>query len=325
MQLVFLSARPTVLAQTLGFWRAHAPFLDEVLVVAPARCADQLTALGVQVVTDEQLLRDARVEDHAARNYALRTALADSPAVRDVFVASDDDSRPLVPLPEDTWVRDGRHRRYHFGWLDDWDKTATSFDRASLAVRQVLALHGRPRLAYNAHQPQVLDKALLGAVRDELAGAAARHPLEEWSCYFNVAPTLAPSRFHDPEPYVTLGWPEDPSTWQPLLDPAALLFENFFAEHYAAGAVFDGIAPDDTSYDAAVDKVVRWRTYELEVLAGERPAALAPDVGHSKAGEALRRARAKAVGDPVLRDRLTRAAAAATVRAQRRTTEPPRA
>ena len=223
----------------------------------------------------------------------------------------DDDGRPLVDVAPEVFVRDGRHRRYSFGSLDDWEPRATSFDACLQATRQVLALHGLPRLAYAAHQPQVVDKALLAEVVDLFAPAAVRHPLDEWATYFNAAPALHPERFEDPEPYVTLGWPEDTSTWQPLRDPGALLFENCCLEHYAPGQVFEGIDPDDVSYDAAVDKVVRWRHYELAVQAGERAAALAPPL----AGGPLRRLRAQAVGDPVLRDRRQRAATAALLRA----------
>ena len=57
--------------------------------------------------------------------------------------------------------------------------------------------------------------------------------------------------------------------------------------------------------------MVRWRRYELEVQAGERAAALAPPLP----GGTLRKVRAQAVGDPVLRDRRQRAATAAVLRA----------
>jgi len=235
-----------------------------------------------------------------------------------LFLSADDDNRPLVGLPESTFVRDGRYRRYSFGWLDDWENRATPYDAAQLAMRQLLALHGMPRRAYGSHMPQVVDKALWGESVALLAGAADRHPVDEWSTYFNVAGALHPERFEDPEPYLTLGWPDDPSTWQAALDPAALFFENFLPEHYAAGQVFEGIDPDDTSYEAAVDKVVRWRPYELEVLQGERPAALAPADEAGAIGRALRRARTRTVGDPTLRERQQRAATAAALRAQRR-------
>jgi hypothetical protein len=319
MQVVFLSARPAVLAGTLRFFAAHLPFVDDVLVVTPERLRAEVSALGVAVVTDEELLGDAAgLVDHARRNYALRAALATCDAVQEVFLGADDDNRPLVPLPETTFFRDGRYRRYSFGWLDDWENRSTSFDASQLATRQVLALHGLPRRAYGSHMPQVVDKDLLVEAVALLAVAADRHPVCEWSGYLNVAGGLHPDRFEEPEPYLTLGWPDDSATWQATLDPGALAFENFFAEHYAPGQVFAGLDPDDLSYEAAVDKVVRWRRYELEVLDGERPAALAPVVEPGAVGAALRRARAKAVGDPTLKDRRQRASVAAALRAQRR-------
>jgi hypothetical protein len=235
--------------------------------------------------------------------------------VADVFLAADDDNRPLVAVPEEAFVRGGRYRRYSFGHLDDWDRAATSHDLCQLGSRAVLALHGMPRRSYAAHQPQVLDRALLAEVVALFAPAAARHPLDEWATYFNAAPHLHPDRFEEPEPYLTLGWPDDTATWQAVVDPGALQFENCFLEHYAPGQVFEGIDPDDTSYDAAAAKVVRWRSYELAVLAGQRPAALAPPVAHGPLGTALRRLRTAAVGDPVLRDRRQSAATAALRRA----------
>ena len=318
MQGVFLSARPGVLGGTLTHVREHLPWLDRLLVITPARLRAQMSELGLEVVADEELLGGPAPTDHSHRNYVLRAALAGCNAVDDVFLSSDDDSRPLVDLPETTWIREGRYRRYTFGHLDDWYLRATSFDACLQASRAVLALHGLPRLAYAAHMPQVVDKALLGQVTALFAAAAQRHALDEWATYFNAAGHRHPERFDPPEPYVTLGWPDDTATWQPMLDPGALLIENTFLEHYAAGAVFDGIDPDDTSYAAAVDKVVRWRDYELAVLAGERPAALAPQPAIGGIGKALRKARAATVGDPVLRQRRERAATATALRAQAR-------
>ena len=317
MQLVVLSARPAMLTGTLLHLRAHLPFVHRVLVVAPSHLHPDMVGLDIDLIADEELVADAPA-DHSHRNYLLRSALAGNPAVDDVFLSADDDNRPLVDLPEQTFRRDGRYRRYTFGHLDDWDLKATSFDDCLLATRGALALQGFPRLAYAAHMPQVIDRQLLAEVVERMAPAADRHPLDEWATYFNVAGALHPDRFEEPEPYVTLGWPDDTATWQPMLDPGALLFENCFLEHYAEGAVFAGIDPDDTSYDAAVDKVVRWRHYELEVLAGERPAALAAGRDVGGLGRALRRARAVAVGDPVLRDRRQRAATAAALRSQAR-------
>ncbi|MEO6206068.1 MAG: hypothetical protein ABIO67_11905 [Mycobacteriales bacterium] len=317
MQIVVLSARPAMLAGTLRHVRAHLAFIDRVLVVTPVRLRSQLPD-DVEVVTDEELLGAAGPTDHSHRNYALRAALATSSAVDDVFLSADDDNRPLVDLPETTFLRDGLYRRYTFAHLDDWGMRATSYDICLQNSRALLGLHGFPRLAYAAHQPQIIDKALLAEVVAVFASAAARHPLDEWATYFNTAGALHPERFAEPEPYLTLGWPEDSSTWQPLLDPGALVFENCFLEHYRPGEVFDGIDPDDTTYDTAVDKVVRWRDYELAVMTGDRLPALATPGSPGGVGKALRRVRTAAVGDPVLRDRRQRAAAAAALRAQAR-------
>ncbi len=315
MQLVVLSARPGMLAGTLRHVRAKMDWIDDVLVVTPERLRAEVEGPGVAVVTDEQLLGGAGPSGHQTRNYALRAALAGCDAVAETFLSADDDNRPLVAVPETTFVREGRYRRYSFGHLDDWELRATDVDAGQLATRQVLALHGLPRRAYASHQPQVIDKAMLVETVELFAAAAARHPIDEWAGYLNAAPSLHPDRFEDAEPYLTLGWPEDTATWQPLLDHGALLFENCFLEHYAPGQVYAGLDPDDLSYAAAVDKVVRWRTYELEVQAGERPAALAPVVEVGALGGALRRARATAVGDPTLRTRGARSARAAVLRA----------
>jgi len=314
---VILSARPAMLDGTLRHVRAHLPWITSVLVVCPERIVGELPD-GVDHITDSALLGGPGPSDHSHRNYALRAALATCAVVEDVFLSADDDNRPLVDVPLETFVQGGRYRRYAFAHLDDWEQRATSYDRCLQNSRAVLGLHAMPRLAYASHQPQVVDKALLAQVVTLLAPAAARHPLDEWSTYFNVAGALHPDRFAQPEAYLTLGWPDDTSTWQALRDPGALTFENCFLEHYAPGGVFDGIDPDDTSYDAAVDKVVRWRDYELAVFAGERPAALAAPTDQGPVGKALRRARAAAVGDPVLRERRARAAAAAALRAQER-------
>jgi hypothetical protein len=318
MQIVYLSARPEVLAGTLRHVRAKLPFADKFLVVTPNRLSAQMHDLGVEVVTDEELLGGPGPADHSRRNYALRTAMGSCAAVDDVFLSSDDDSRPLVALDETTFLRDGRYRRYMFGQLDDWEFRTTSFDACLLASRAVLGLHALPRVAYASHQPQIIDKALLREVSELFASAAARHPLDEWAMYFNAAGALHPDRFEPAEPYIALGWPENAAAWQPLLDPGALLIENTFLEHYAVGGVFEGIDPDDTSYDAAVDKVVRWRTYELAVAAGERSAALVPKPPAGALGQAARQAKAATVGAAGARARERRATIAAMLRAYAR-------
>lgn len=318
VQIVYLCARPALLAGTIASVRTHLSFVDRILVVAPERAQKEVSALGAEVITDKEMLGKAPPDDHQRRNWALRSALASHEAVDEVFIMSDDDSRPLVHLDETTFIHEGRFRRYMFGWLDEWHHQSSSFDLGQQATRQVLGLYGFPRRAYASHMPQVIDKVMLAEVVELLSTAAGLSPLCEWTSYFNVAPARHPGRFHDPEPYVTLGWPENSAAWQPTVEPAALVFENFFPEHYADGAVFQGIDPNDCSVEAAIEKVVRWRHYELEVLSGQREPTIGKPPPATAVARSLRRARAVTLGDPLQRERDQRAALAALLRALRR-------
>jgi hypothetical protein len=315
VQIVYLSARPALLAGTIESIRAHLGFIKKVLVVVPQRLRSEVEQLDVGVLTDEDLLGGTSPTDHQRRNWALRSALAQNSVVDDVFLMSDDDSRPLVDLEETSFVREGRFRRYTFGWLDDWPHRSTSFDLGQQTTRQILGLYGFPRQAYASHMPQVVVKSLLAELAELMSKASKHGPLCEWTSYFNVMPTIYPDRFHQPEPYVTLGWPENLASWQPTIEPGAFLFENYFREHYLQGAVFGDIGPDDHSIEASIEKVIRWRHYELEVLAGEREPIIGTAPPSTATGRSLRRVRAVVVGDPLIRERMQRATLAATLRA----------
>jgi hypothetical protein len=287
MQIVYLSARPQVLAGTIASVRAHLAFIDEMLVVAPARIYKKIATSDVDVITDEELLGGPVPTDHQRRNFALRAALSHHPSVGEAFIMADDDSRPLRALDETIFVQDDRYRRYAFGWLDEWRHKKTSFDLGQQATGQVLALYGVPRRAYASHMPQVVDKAMLAEVVDLVSAPGRKYPLDEWSTYFNIAPARHPDRFCDPEPYVTLGWPENAAAWQATVEPSAFLFENYFPEHYGPRGVFAGIDPDDHSIEAAIEKVVKWRDYELRLLAGKSD----PIVGLSHSKRLMRKLR----------------------------------
>lgn len=316
MQIVYLSVRPEVLAGTIASVRAHMPFVDEVLVVAPAKMREQLAAGDVQVITDEELLGGVAPTDHKRRNFALRTGLAVHPAVDDVFMMSDDDSRPLRALDETTFLLDGRYRRYMFGWLDEWTHNSTSFDLGEQATRQILGLFDFPRRAYASHMPQVFEKAFLAEVAELMSVPSSLHPMDEWSTYFNIAPRLHPDSFHEPEHYLTLGWPENPAVWQSTVEPGAFLFENYFPEHYGPEAVFDNIDPEDHTLKAAIEKVVRWRDYELRLLTGKRDPIVGAPPPSKRLAQGVRRTLGYAVGNPVRREQ--RIAVAALLRATRR-------
>src|SRR6187431_800291 len=110
MQLVILSNRPTVVAETTAHLRHFLPWLDQVVIVAPsATHAAVETAFGpgsrVELIADEELGGADAGLDHMERNFTLRGGLAHHPSIQDVFLMADDDHRPLKPV-EESFFRD---------------------------------------------------------------------------------------------------------------------------------------------------------------------------------------------------------------------------
>ena len=276
MQIVYLSARPDLLAETLGHVRHFASFLDEAVVIAPQRLASQMALVGepwglpVVVVTDEELLDAPLTLDHAARNQQLRAAVTHHDAVADVFVMSDDDARPIVPIDESFFVGpDGRHRRRYFYTLADWHHNVTDFDKSLLHSWIALRQRGlSDPLCYASHMPQIIDKALYAEVNASMQSIAERYPIDEWSPYFNIAPVEHPERFADPEAFVTLGWPQYPGEWPHQVTPPQHVFENHHPELHEAGALYDGLptaCDPQTAADTNLEKIIRWYRLERQV------------------------------------------------------------
>lgn len=272
MQIVYLSARPTLFAETLGHVSHFAPFLDDVVVVAPQSLAADFPD-GVAVLTDEAVSGRTTAElaalPHTSRNYLLRTAVVEHEAVADVFVMSDDDSRPIVPIDETAFFDDDRFRRRWFHTMIGWRRLNTEFDESILATGVILRQMGFDNpLSYACHMPQVIDRELYRQVAVRFAGYAGRYQLEEWSTYFTVAPTLAPDRFADPEPFATLGWPQYPGEWPHQIVPERFLFENHHLELHRPGGLYDGLptACDPETADATnMEKIVRWHRLDIQV------------------------------------------------------------
>lgn len=217
MQIVYLSARPDVLRETLGHVRHFAPFIDDVVIVAPERMADRFTELGT-VLTDESLTGLSTVElkalAHTSRNYLLRTTMVGHAAVADRFIMSDDDARPLEAIDETTFLTaDDKYRRRWFHTLGNWKRTTTDFDESLLHTWVILRQMGfTDPVSFASHMPQIIDKALYASVAETFAPYADTYALDEWSTYFTLAADQHPDRFADPEPFLTLGWPQYPGS-----------------------------------------------------------------------------------------------------------------
>ena len=280
MQIAYLSARPRLFSETLGHVSHFAPFINDVVVVCPEPMADEMRSVGtaqdlpVSVITDEELLDldTAQISaiDHATRNYKLRAAMVTHDALDDVFIMSDDDGRPLVPITEDTFITaDGRHRRYFFYSLSQWRNSTTDYDRSLLHSLVLLRQRGFPDPdCYSSHMPQIVDKALYLAVSNEIADEAALHTPDEWSPYFTIGASLAPDRFADPEPFVVLGWPQFPGEWVNEIIPPRHVFENHHPELHDEGGLYDGLASavdPDTIDTTNREKILRWYRLERQV------------------------------------------------------------
>ena len=280
MQIVYLSARPDLLPETLGHVKHFAPFIDRAVVVTPANIAAAMSTVGeasnlpVTVLTDEEVLgtdgHQIKALDHATRNYRLRAAMVRHDAIDDVFIMSDDDDRPLVPIDPSTFVDDeGRHRRYYFHSLAQWRHSVTDYDKSLLHSLVLLRQRGFPDpMCFASHMPQIIDKELYLAVADEIAHEVVTYTPDEWSPYFTLGAEMNPDRFAEPEPFVTLGWPQYPGEWTLETVPPMHVFENHYPELHEAGGMYDGLpsaCDPETIDETNREKILRWHRLERQV------------------------------------------------------------
>ena len=271
MQIVYLSNRPKVLAETWDHVRTFMPFVDRALVIAPGSMHDQFGLDGADGVTlaDESAISGLTAAqigglDHVRRNVTLRRAAIGSDLVDDVFLLSDDDYRPIKPIDPSFFTEDGLDRSYYFHDLDSWTGYGTDYDEAQRRTGQVLSYLGAPRRAYGSHQPQIMRKDLWEeafAIWDNLRGD---NMVCEWALYFNLARQNHPEQFAADEVYRTMCWPPHVHEFPLRHRPPEYQFENFYPESYSPGHLFAGLptAVDPADLDGArrnaVEKLVRW-------------------------------------------------------------------
>lgn len=265
MQLVLLSSRPDVLAETLVHQRHFMPWIDEVVVATPEALRPRMAALpGVTALTDEELTGVSSAAlasmDHLSRNSAIRRGLGHHHAISEQFLMADDDARPLKPIDLSFFVDGTRHRCFYFYDLDRWPGSSTPFDDGQHHARELLTYLGYDRLAFGSHMPQAIHKAILAEVWDLLGRLTDSTSWCEWTMYFNVGRALHPDAFCDPEPFRTFGWPQFPHEWPLWVRPPEYAFENFYPELHQPGHLFDGLPTaldPDTVERTTVEKILR--------------------------------------------------------------------
>lgn len=272
-QVVYLSNRPAVLAETLGYVRHFQPWLTQAVVLTPSpdevRAATADAGLDVVVLHDRDVLAAGEQVpgSHSARNAFLRRALARRGPLDDVFLQSDDDYRPLKPVAEDLFVDDGRLVSYFFYDLARWRRNESTYDGVQHNSYLALSYLGAPHLAYASHMPQPLDRDLLLLAFDEAERISGHAEFCEWSLPLNHGRLVAPERFAEPRLFRTLGWPQYPHEWPFWQRPEDVTFENFYPELYRPGHLFAGLstALDPVAPERqAFDKLARWHRFDLE-------------------------------------------------------------
>ncbi len=333
MQIVYISNRPEVFAETLDHVTHHMPWVDDVVVVAPEQALDRFRLdlpVSMTAVSDEMVVGNEHASlvtaDHVSRNIMIRKGLLKQGLVREEFILSDDDYRPLKPVDPSFFVEDGRYHGYYSYDLAAWRWSNTDFDRAQHLTHQALVYLGCPRYSYGAHMPQVMARDVLQEAFEAVERFTPSNAICEWSLYFNYGRSVYPERFHPPRVFRTLGWPEYPGSWPFYVRPVEYVFENFYPQLYEQGSLFGDLP---TAFDPVAgerhnfEKIMRW--YQLELSAARldfRTDVANPWVKDSRlrriAFSTLRRAR-KAFGYLTLEERTRLAEIAGTldrVRAQ---------
>lgn len=249
-QMVVLTARHEDIMASLPFIEAFMPFIQELVVCCPEWNVEPFRKayhgnLKLTFRTDDQLLKGRPLpEDHQARNFFLRCMMMELDCLDDVFIMTDDDYRPMSPITEETFLKDGRYIGYYFYDLREWQGSYghyTSFDEGAFRTRDFLMAQGYPTLQYSSHQPQIIDKRIFQEMLKTHPGIE-NHAYDEWSTYFNFG------MYHHPELFsakvnVSMCWPGKLTSWNLYAFPGPFLFENFYAEMYEDDNIFAGFSP----------------------------------------------------------------------------------
>jgi len=279
MQIIYISNRPEILNTTLHQVSLFMPFVDEVLVLSPAKQHAKIqcpSSLRLTLLADdlfEDVFSDPTLRNnHVFRNYLLRVKLFQREEVAEEFIMSDDDYRPIRPIEADYFKKDGKYRSFYFYELADWTANATEFDKGQQATYVLLNYFQFPTLCFASHMPQMINKQLFQEAAAFFAPHARTYPVCEWTSYFNYQHKKHQELFHDPEPYQTLAWPELPLIWPYYVKPSRYTFENFYPTLYEAGSIFSELpeCPNLKNYDA-VNLSKLQSLYQIEIGRLELP------------------------------------------------------
>ncbi len=250
-QMAVLTARNEDIMKSLPYIEEYMTFIKELVVCCPERNVQPFKEcykgrLSLKFITDDQLLGGRKLpSDHQARNFFLRCRLMKRDELDDVFIMTDDDYRPLKPLTEEVFIKDGRYQAYYFYDITKWQGTYnnyTSFDEGAFKTRDFLIENGYDTLQYSSHQPQLIDKRIFREMTKVHANIE-NNPFDEWSTYFNFGLYHYPDKFK-PCRNVSMCWPAELASWELYHEPGEFLFENFYKELYEQDCIFCGFSQE---------------------------------------------------------------------------------
>lgn len=272
-QMVYLTARMEALLATLPFVEHFMPFIEEFILCCPDAMVEQVEenytgSCQIRYIKDSELLNGRTLpEDHANRNFFLRCLAMEREELEDVFIMADDDYRPLVPITQEVFLKDGKYQGYYFYHFEDWrgaQTALTSFDHSMHRTRDFLKEHGYSTWMYDAHMPQIIDRRVFLELLEQHPGIEGKG-LSDWSVYFNFLNTRYGGQVQN-HPFLTMAWPGSVSDWDWKVFPERILFENYYEELYEPGELFEGCSR--TYYDGieqeSMDKIVRYLNYQAE-------------------------------------------------------------
>jgi hypothetical protein len=246
-QIVFLSARPAPILATLPYIEEFMPFIKELVVCCPEYMAEYMHEnykgrLKLTTVTDDELLAGHQLPpDHSTRNFFLRCLAMGLEQIDDEFIMCDDDYRPLKPITEEVFYKDGKYRGYYFSDISQWHYMIPrfySYDYCHFRTLKFLKNNGYPTYQYSSHQPQVINKIWYKELLERYP-EISRKGYDEWSTYFNYC-SAEHSESYEAVPYVTLSWPNIGGESKGV-EQSEYLFENFYATNYTIGKPFNGL------------------------------------------------------------------------------------
>lgn len=268
-QMVMLTARTEQFLNTIQYVEHLMPFIEEVVLLCPDKTKEEVNKryqgrLKLKYATDNEILAgDSLPKDHAVRNFLLRCKAMRLPCIDEEFIMSDDDYRPLVPIPKEFFVQDHQFKVYYCHDLGLWTKELklknyTSFDWSMERSNAFLTEHGYSNLLYDSHMPQVIRKEWFLDMINEYP-EIQNQGLSDWSMYMNYSIAHHPESFFV-TPYVTLAWPGRASSWYPVVKPKVYYFENHYSELYEKGWCFEGFSTtfNENSLYENVEKVHRY-------------------------------------------------------------------